>query len=286
MLLPPDCLAQRSIPAPAGEPSDVGNPGDDRGVYPRACGGTGFRSPVQLNFQGLSPRLRGNRGCLKWDYKAVRSIPAPAGEPFPPGVLPKLPRVYPRACGGTREYRACWCGREGLSPRLRGNLDLLEDFGHGLGSIPAPAGEPCGESPGPAGGPVYPRACGGTASTSRSRLPITGLSPRLRGNQVAPAKGRSRCGSIPAPAGEPRTPVPGPAPPPVYPRACGGTGVNYALNTNQEGLSPRLRGNLRTTHAGLTCDGSIPAPAGEPCSLWSVKATTRVYPRACGGTTA
>ena len=53
-----------SIPAPAGEPVISGLGGFSSGVYPRACGGTDIHYVPDAIKEGLSPRLRGNRGCL------------------------------------------------------------------------------------------------------------------------------------------------------------------------------------------------------------------------------
>ena len=50
---------------------------------------------------------------------------------------------------------------------------------------------------------VYPRVCGGTLSLSSGELLNLGLSPRVRGNQAAPAQATVSAGSIPACAGEP-----------------------------------------------------------------------------------
>ena len=138
---------------------------------------------------------------------------------------------------------------------------------------------------------VYPRACGGT----HVRLP-GGVHP----------------GSIPAPAGEPRSRRSSTPPSMVYPRACGGTQNVEATLWQGPGLSPRLRGNRcrsgratdgirsipapageprRTSvpHRGpRACGGtdrSIPAPAGEPLTPAHSLGSRRVYPRACGGTT-
>ena len=151
-------------------------------------------------------------------------------------------------------------------------------------------------------GPVYPRACGGTAGvTSGCRGMVTsGLSPRVRGNRAL--------------SGLPSRATTG-----VYPRACGGTdrlAETWLLhvrsiparageppgirNSALTGLSPRVRGN-RPIKAMLTRAGrSIPARAGEPYAdrtsmNWSIPARAgepvsreprtrrRVYPRACGG---
>ena len=72
---------QRSIPAPAGEPSSSRTRSDSGKVYPRACGGTGVAQRTTCPILGLSPRLRGNPFRLRKSAILRRSIPAPAGEP-------------------------------------------------------------------------------------------------------------------------------------------------------------------------------------------------------------
>ena len=65
---------------------------------------------------------------------------------------------------------------------------------------------------------------------------------------------------------------------------CGGTPPTPWLSTLTDGLSPRVRGNLRGRLSARQLPGSIPACAGEPppcCLIWKPK---RVYPRVCGGT--
>ena len=57
--------------------------------------------------------------------------------------------------------------REGLSPRVRGNLYCGSLVGTQSGSIPARAGEPTATTAWCGSKPVYPRACGGTFQTPR-----------------------------------------------------------------------------------------------------------------------
>ena len=90
--------------------------------------------------------------------------------------------------------------------------------------------------------------------------------------------------SIPAPAGEPGPWESSPPSPGVYPRACGGTEGEMSPTQTEEGLSPRLRGNLMDDGFRLSSTRSIPAPAGEPCPGWTPRPNPAVYPRACGGT--
>ena len=72
---------------------------------------------------------------------------------------------------------------DGLSPRVRGNLEPDPPRLRFRGSIPACAGEP--NSPDRSAGTarVYPRVCGGTAFRGVEMTRTSGLSPRVRGNR-------------------------------------------------------------------------------------------------------
>ena len=135
-------LGQRSIPAPAGEPKLKTFSMYSTTVYPRACGGTRQHGQAERLFHGLSPRLRGNRLLHRVEHDGQRSIPAPAGEPWPGLRQRRRAEVYPRACGGTFSRKPHSSLSEGLSPRLRGNLYLRARVPEPGRSIPAPAGEP------------------------------------------------------------------------------------------------------------------------------------------------
>ena len=162
VLLPSGLVWRRSIPACAGEPP-VGNPGRHNcRVYPRVCGGTPCRRARRFLPAGLSPRVRGNPPPGTTRIAATRSIPACAGEPsgwcWPLG----RPGVYPRVCGGTAILFRIVPGKQGLSPRVRGNRQPSGAEADSRRSIPACAGEPQAASFWGAGGKVYPRVCGGT----------------------------------------------------------------------------------------------------------------------------
>ena len=275
---------RRSIPAPAGEPPVVSAPIVGTTVYPRACGGTLPSSVWSWSGYGLSPRLRGNLGNGATDLLDAGSIPAPAGGTGKDGDAARV--------------------QGGLSPRLRGNPSTAARWMIASRSIPAPAGEPQRQRPPLPCLMVYPRACGGTRRRGLRPVLAYGLSPRLRGNLFIMPKTHKNIGSIPAPAGEPVTPVSLIQGPRVYPRACGGTGTPSTsplttwvypracggthtipgMATALSGLSPRLRGNQITCVDCLDAERSIPAPAGEPRNArWAYQASP-VYPRACGGT--
>ena len=234
----------RSIPAPAGEPPSTLDWRVRITVYP--------------------PRLRGNLLEFVVAYPCSRSIPAPAGEPSGSGGVPVIRAVYPRACGGTVDNSRLAGLWTSLSPRLRGNRDGLAGGAAERRSIPAPAGEPGPHHRARHHHPVYPRACGGTATPKPGCCCSTGLSPRLRGNLRAKATATATQGSIPAPAGEPPGGGAVVGDGEVYPRACGGTVLPPGPEISAAGLSPRLRGNPSPPHPGIPWLRSIPAPAGEP----------------------
>ena len=177
------CGSSRSIPACAGEPTQVSTRRGIRGVYPRVCGGTHTSGSMIMTTMGLSPRVRGNQGGHDRLQHVPRSIPACAGEPiFRLGAFPAGP-VYPRVCGGTRRP-------PGQQHRP-------------VGSIPACAGEPITPRDATTTDTVYPRVCGGTSAKSLTAPAGRGLSPRVRGNPIRAISDYRRRGSIPACAGEP-----------------------------------------------------------------------------------
>ena len=140
-------LAGGSIPACAGEPGTDGADAPSVQVYPRVCGGTFQGLPAGKPLEGLSPRVRGNRGATTGETTRRGSIPACAGEPQSRRPHLRWPRVYPRVCGGTYAFAASGVRHHGLSPRVRGNPARGPAAKACGGSIPACAGEPY-----PAGG--------------------------------------------------------------------------------------------------------------------------------------
>ena len=192
-----------SIPACAGEPQAGAGPSLAPAVYPRVCGGTRARAMTQLQWTGLSPRVRGNPRTAGHANLCPRSIPACAGEPGRSACCLVCGGVYPRVCGGTVGiYHGKQRGK-GLSPRVRGNLGVQVAGVRAQGSIPACAGEPFLVSSKTSRNSVYPRVCGGTSPESSCRSSVTGLSPRVRGNPITTRRAIRWLRSIPACAGEP-----------------------------------------------------------------------------------
>ncbi len=178
---------------------------------------------------GLSPRGRGNLVPVWDDVRVIGSIPAWAGEPGSGEDGPRLYKVYPRVGGGTPDGTPAECAAWGLSPRGRGNLDLLQFRLAVPRSIPAWAGEPSAGACFFRQQQVYPRVGGGTAHLHLDYVLLGGLSPRGRGNLQRPPGWRGRQGSIPAWAGEPPAGFKQPHEPRVYPRVGGGTRQRHII---------------------------------------------------------
>ena len=220
-------------------------------------------------------------------------------------------RVYPRVCGGTEcAGHGERCIR-GLSPRVRGNPHGLPAPGAFVGSIPACAGEPAGDTSRLRCWPVYPRVCGGTPACAgepglRPNLQmdiagnprvcggtipgvgigcsVIGEPPRVRGNHVVTAHQILRLRGTPACAGEPDyfsvvDDLPG-----GNPRVCGGTAFPGISRQTLQGEPPRVRGNQFDLQTRPPFVRGTPACAGEPVTrpawCWSMRGN----PRVCGGT--
>ena len=172
-------------------------------------------------------------------------------------------------------------------------------------SNPARAGEPPTLPQQNPAVKVYPRACGGTFTTTDATAYTQGLSPRVRGNPEWTTRRAGRSRSIPARAGEPPSTALRDFSHEVYPRVCGGTNSNPSNAAGSFGLSPRVRGNRSRCPDPAVEPGSIPACAGEPADskrpqqmgaglsprvrgepIVSQASPSRdtVYPRVCGGT--
>ena len=184
VILPRTPCRLGSIPACAGEPASRALSGSRRGVYPRVCGGTSGSLAAGQREVGLSPRVRGNRGRAVARWSRLRSIPACAGEPRAQRAPAPAHQVYPRVCGGTVRIASSHSSVSGLSPRVRGNRRRGRPSADRHGSIPACAGEPESARRRRLSRRVYPRVCGGTGITLSAELRVTGLSPRVRGNQA------------------------------------------------------------------------------------------------------
>src|SRR5690606_11034976 len=113
-------IAERFIPAGAGNRTADGDGAITDPVHPRGCGEQGSLMVPGRITAGSSPRVRGTAMETPKAAVAARFIPAGAGNRCePPSTA--LPRpVHPRGCG--EQARNCQPTRDrsGSSPRVRG----------------------------------------------------------------------------------------------------------------------------------------------------------------------
>ena len=152
-----------------------------RRSIPRACGATDDGIARSIEYDGLSPRMRGNPDEGLANASEHRSIPAHAGQPLQQNRHHQRPGVYPRACGATNLGAFCTTPLGGLSPRMRGNQNQFSYSMLSDGSIPAHAGQPAHLRRTSKPRTVYPRACGATDADAASALDREGLSPAHAG---------------------------------------------------------------------------------------------------------
>ena len=69
---------------------------------------------------------------------------------------------------------------------------------------------------------------------------------------------------------------------PVHPRVCGEHIAARCSAVHKNGSSPRVRGTLKARPGKITCDGFIPACAGNTVTHYSRWSGNTVHPRVCG----
>ena len=151
----------------------------------------------------------------------------------------------------------------GLSPRVRGKLEIVELKDKIRGPIPAGAGETQGGCLVQQEPRAYPRGCGGNSYSGLSDMMLQGLSPRVRGKQHDMPDGEWESGPIPAGAGETQRRIDALDDAAAYPRGCGGNPSVLSHTQAQGGLSPRVRGKHVASSSSIGFSGPIPAGAGE-----------------------
>ena len=156
--LPTDGSISACAEAPFNEYENI----DGTGVYLRVCGGTPPDGRKPTCTEGLSPRVRRHRPCVRRLSVQRGSISACAEAPFELGRRTPCALVYLRVCGGTPDPSSENCCSAGLSPRVRRHPDTTASNRVRIGSISACAEAPSHRRVEPNNGEVYLRVCGGT----------------------------------------------------------------------------------------------------------------------------
>ena len=179
---PPDRGRQaRFIPAHAGNSRCRRRMPAAPAVHPRACGEQAERIIIRGDIGGSSPRMRGTGILPLFALRAIRFIPAHAGNSSRWRASCWQRPVHPRACGEQIGHGQRLNAGAGSSPRMRGTgRGRISPVARGR-FIPAHAGNRASIPVPECRPPVHPRACGEQMRKKEAAQFSAGSSPRMRG---------------------------------------------------------------------------------------------------------
>ena len=171
------------------------------GDHPRVCGEHVRDLPFVLVHAGSSPRMRGTpfSGSLLIAWLGI--IPAYAGNTWNRCFGITSVWDHPRVCGEHSKNMLDECEERGSSPRMRGTLPQIPCVTHGVGIIPAYAGNTQSGQSMFAAAWDHPRVCGEHTAIGDAVIDATGSSPRMRGTPCDTGLVKTLSGIIPAYAG-------------------------------------------------------------------------------------
>ncbi len=254
-----------------------------------------------------SPRGRGTPPRGDGAQRAIRFIPAWAGNAHTPDAPPKSASVHPRVGGERRSVRArvgcaprfipAWAGNAPASgassrapsvhPRVGGERAREVVRGHrDMRFIPAWAGNAPASGASSRAPSVHPRVGGERVVKKTRGGPHSGSSPRGRGTRGDEACAWRGVRFIPAWAGNATTPGPRPPSATVHPRVGGERTTPSTTAAALTGSSPRGRGTRCGEVQGAAVRRFIPAWAGNAQTTRRGRRGSPVHPRVGGERTA
>ena len=190
--------------------------------------------------------------------------------------------VYPRVYGERQEQILWHVIDAGLSPRIRGTVNVVIQTINVYRFIPAYTGNGPGRQRSRIGLTVYPRVYGERWLWASLFVAGAGLSPRIRGTALRSATCHRPARFIPAYTGNGSSSLVPLHAVPVYPRVYGERDDDQALGVNAGGLSPRIRGTASRNGMQPFAMRFIPAYTGNGPCCECFGARNAVYPRVYG----
>ena len=196
-----DYIAERIIPAYAGNTCPAIRKHSPTRDHPRVCGEHALSTVLSTSSAGSSPRMRGTPTCADYEIPWRGIIPAYAGNTQDSGILRRFSRDHPRVCGEHTSRNSSRRRMTGSSPRMRGTRHRRSVRSLRAGIIPAYAGNTGWYVSRYAARRDHPRVCGEHEPLLLPKLRTLGSSPRMRGTPHPVGSGRPHPGIIPAYAG-------------------------------------------------------------------------------------
>ena len=272
----------RIIPAHAGQTFAADSFREIAPDHPRACGANRCQPEAVGHRHGSSPRMRGKRHVVSFQYFVCRIIPAHAGQTIRRTATPEKSTDHPRACGANITRHAGMNLTNGSSPRMRGKLILDVESPTEIRIIPAHAGQTSPPEDLFKHDKDHPRACGANRCCPPSCAPSAGSSPRMRGKRPLGLQGDAHHRIIPAHAGQTAAAIIFFMVNPDHPRACGANSLSPCTPWPDTGSSPRMRGKLAVVAGAHHTGRIIPAHAGQTAVRQHRVDGEPDHPRACG----
>ena len=261
----------RLIPARAGNISSLRFSCSSQPAHPRSRGEHCVRVPLTTAVAGSSPLARGTCHEALALFRAVRLIPARAGNIRVESLSCRSRSAHPRSRGEHSTTTALTLSRNGSSPLARGTFHPTITSTRALRLIPARAGNMWSQ---PSCAPhisAHPRSRGEHLQLDQLRTLTRGSSPLARGTYDVFAKADSLGRLIPARAGNIYRVLPAVQRVAAHPRSRGEHTVEASAELASVGSSPLARGTFQRLPRQPRTTRLIPARAGniDKCRLVS-----------------
>ncbi len=256
-------VAERIIPAHAGQTKSLAALAALAADHPRACGANAVSTAAFMWPCGSSPRMRGKRLAKRNVHGIVRIIPAHAGQTGITRSKALGTADHPRTCGanwpGTTQQNTA----VGSSPHMRGKPRTRGASGSVARIIPAHAGQTKEQTYIMQEAADHPRTCGANRLARTCQAPRYGSSPHMRGKPATSRAELQMIRIIPAHAGQTARPSGRTSCRPDHPRTCGANILPGAEANTAVGSSPHMRGKQLPHTEGPGHGRIIPAHAGQ-----------------------
>ncbi len=210
--------------------------------HPHACGENSSRVFRVTYRHGPSPRMWGEPHPMLLEIGQQRTIPTHVGRTSLVGQLSPAGPDHPHACGENRMTASQAESRSGPSPRMWGELAILNKQLVPVRTIPTHVGRTTKLAMHLGAETDHPHACGENQAAHGPPLVMVGPSPRMWGEHHLERRASLRSRTIPTHVGRTTVSTPPMARSSDHPHACGENVTGDTSRSRENGPSPRMWG--------------------------------------------